>query len=88
MNIINPHESVKDRFRDLTRSLGLWAVIVIGINFIGFFVGLVTQHAFAMGKQGVYVANLNENPMVFFIMMGMHAIVIVWFFIQILKKPS
>jgi hypothetical protein len=84
--IVDPNETLAERFRHSFKSIGSLGVALVFSNAIGFVFGLLTQTVIAFGKGTSSTVSYNENPIAF-IIMSIHFSFIVWFLAK-LTKPS
>lgn len=85
--IVDPNETLAERFRHSFKSIGSLGVALVFSNAIGFVFGLLTQTVIAFGKGTSYTVSYNESPIAFIIIMSIHFSFIVWFLAK-LTKPS
>lgn len=85
--IVDPNETLAERFRHSFKSIGSLGVALVFSNAIGFVFGLLTQTVIAFGKGTSSTVSYSENPIVFIIIMSIHFSFIVWFLAK-LTKPS
>lgn len=85
--IVDPNETLAERFRHSFKSIGSLGVGLVFLNAIGFIFGLLTQTVIAFGKGTSFTVSYSENPITFIIIMSIHFSFTVWFLAK-LTKPS
>lgn len=86
--IVDPNETLAERFRRSFKSIGSLGVALVFLNAIGFVFGLLTQTVIAFGKGTSSTVSYSENLIAFIIIMSLHFSFIVWFVVKLTKSSS